>query len=119
MNWDRVLETVTACIWVIAFLGGASFLVCYARFDWRSHPWGRNVMAFIAMIELILGLSLARWFFGDYPGRRIILALAATAYAVVIWHRFSLLIRRPKRTRPEATSGGARSAPVDGGVHER
>lgn len=45
---------------VIAFVLMLVFVVMYAaRSDWRSNPVGRNVMAFMAALMIILGMFVA------------------------------------------------------------
>ena len=43
----KLLGDLTVAAYVVAEVGGLSFIVRYARTDWRAHPWGRHVMTFM------------------------------------------------------------------------
>jgi hypothetical protein len=81
------LELFTSLGYVGASLFGLVFFAQYVRTPWHKHPWGRHVMAFTVVVELILLLSLARRFLGDYPGRAVILAAMAWLFCVVMAQR--------------------------------
>jgi uncharacterized membrane protein YedE/YeeE len=92
-----VLFLVTAAI----CLAAALWFVCRFHFltggAWRRTPMGRHVMAFMAVIAGILGFTLARQIFGDYPGRLYFLAGGFVLFAIVLVQRTVLLEREQHR----------------------
>ncbi len=93
------LEDFTLLAYLFAFVGGLFFLVTYARTDWRHHAWGRHVMAFMVIMEIVFVLGATRRIFGEYPGREVALFVASWLFAGVVWWRY-FLIRKGRRRRP-------------------
>lgn len=87
------LADLTLFAYAVAEVGGAAFLIRYVRTDWRSHPWGRHVMAFMVCMEVIFTLSLSRRIFGDWFGLVEALFLASVTFAGIVWWRYHLLVR--------------------------
>lgn len=85
------LDDLTLLAYAIAEVGGAAFLIRYYPTDWRSHPWGRHVMAFMVCMEVIFTLSLSRRLFGEWPGQIEALFLASVTFAAIVWWRYRLL----------------------------
>lgn len=96
----KYLSDLTLLAYAVAEVGGAAFLIRYVRTDWRSHPWGRHVMAFMVCMEVIFTLSLSRRVFGDWPSLAEALFLASVTFAGIVWWRYRLLVggRSPGRT---------------------
>ena len=90
------LPDLTMFAYLVAFVGGAMFIVEYWRTDWWHHPWGRHVMAFTVNLEALFAVALAGRVFGRYPGREIALLLLSCVLAGTVWWRYALL-RRGKR----------------------
>lgn len=86
------LADLTLLAYAVAEVGGAAFILRYLRTDWRSHPWGRHVMAFMACMEVLFTLALSRRLFGDWPGLPEILFLASVTFAGIVWWRYRLLV---------------------------
>jgi hypothetical protein len=86
------LDDLTLLAYAIAEVGGAAFILRYLRTDWRSHPWGRHVMAFMVCMEVIFTLSLSRRLFGDWFGLVEALFLASVTFAGIVWWRYWLLV---------------------------
>lgn len=78
--------------YVIAEVGGAAFLIRYVRTDWRAHPWGRHVMAFMVCMEVLFTLTLSRRLFGAWPGLAETGFLASVTFACIVWWRYRLLV---------------------------
>lgn len=91
------LADLTLLAYAIAEVGGAAFLIRYWPTDWRTHPWGRHVMAFMVCMEIIFTLSLSRRLFGDWPGQLEALFLASVTFAGIVWWRYKLLITGQRR----------------------
>lgn len=89
----QYLDDLTSIAYAVAEVGGAAFLVRYVRTDWRTHPWGRHVMAFMVCMEVIFTLSLSRRLFGDWFGLAEALFLASVTFAGIVWWRYRLLVR--------------------------
>lgn len=104
---DR-LNDLTLAAYAVAEVGGAAFIVRFWRTDWRLHPWGRHVMAFMICMELIFTLSLSRRAFGTWPGLDEALFLCSVTFAGIVWWRYRLLVQG---SRPAST--GQISAPRD------
>jgi hypothetical protein len=88
----RYLSDLTLLAYAVAEVGGAAFLIRYVRTDWRTHPWGRHVMAFMVCMEVIFTLALSRRVFGDWPGLVEALFLGAVTFAGIVWWRYRLLL---------------------------
>lgn len=86
-----LLSDLTLLSYAIAEIGGGAFLIRYSRTDWRSHPWGRHVMAFMVCIEVIFTLSLSARMFGRWPGLAEAFFLASVTFAGIVWWRYKLL----------------------------
>jgi hypothetical protein len=87
----RYLEDLTLLSYALAEMGGAAFLIRYVRTDWRTHPWGRHVMAFMVCMEILFTLALSRRIFGYWPGLVEALFLSSASFAAIIWWRYHLL----------------------------
>lgn len=85
---DATLVAYAGC-----FIAGAVFLVAFLQTAWRSHPWGRNVVAVMAMLEVQEGLIFARRLFWDWPGRQVIVALVAWLFFATVTWRAVIQIR--------------------------
>ncbi len=96
------LNDLTLLAYAVAEIGGAAFIVRYWRTDWRSHPWGRHVMAFMVCMEILFTLALSRRAFGDWPGLQEVLFLASVTFAGIVWWRYRLLVLGGRRLRPGA-----------------
>lgn len=105
------LADLTLLAYVVAEFGGAAFLVSYWRTDWRAHPWGRHVMAFMLCLESLFTLSLSARVFGIWPGLRETLFLASATLAWIVWWRYRLLIRSGRTA--SITHDNARTARHD------
>jgi hypothetical protein len=86
------IRDLTLLAYVVAEVGGAAFLIRYWPTDWRTHPWGRHVMAFMICMEVIFTLSLSRRLLGDWPGLPEALFLASLTFAGIVWWRYQLLV---------------------------
>jgi hypothetical protein len=93
-----LMEDLTLLAYVVAWVGGLAFMVSYLRTDWWHHPWGRHVMAFMAILEVIFTLALTRRIFGEYPGREVAVFVASWLFAGVVWWRYALIRRGRHRT---------------------
>lgn len=91
------LSDLTLLAYAVAEVGGAAFLIRYWPTDWREHPWGRHVMAFMMCMEVIFTLSLSRRLFGDWPGLPEALFLASLTFAGIVWWRLKLLLDGQRR----------------------
>jgi hypothetical protein len=85
------LADLTLLAYAVAEIGGAAFIVRYVRTDWRSHPWGRHVMAFMVCMEWLFTLTLSARVFGIWPGLREVGFLASGTLAWIVWWRYRLL----------------------------
>lgn len=83
--------------YAVADVGGLAFLARYARTDWRAHPWGRHVMAFMLCLELLFTLALSRRVFGDWPGLLEISVVASWVFAGIVWWRYRLQVLGERR----------------------
>jgi hypothetical protein len=91
------LRDLTVVAYVVAEVGGAAFLIRYWPTDWRTHPWGRHVMAFMICMEVIFTLTLSRRLLGDWPGQPEALFLASVTFAGIVWWRYRLLMTGRRR----------------------
>lgn len=81
---------LTLYSYAVAEAGGLAFILRYLRTDWRTHPWGRHVMAFMVCLEVLFTLALSRRIFGQWPGLPEVGLLASATFAAIIWWRFLL-----------------------------
>jgi hypothetical protein len=93
------LSTITIASYGVADVGGLMFLLRYVRTDWRNHPWGRHVMAFMVCLEILFTLALSRRVFGDWPGLPETGFVASWAFAGIVWWRYRLQVRGEHRAR--------------------
>lgn len=83
---------------VSGFLGALVFVVVYLRSPWWTTAHGRNVMAMMAVIMILLGLATATAVFGlQYPARDVIRVIGFGALSAVVWWRVVILIRTQRR----------------------
>ncbi|BDB62345.1 hypothetical protein [Rhodococcus sp. RDE2] len=67
------------------------FATLYTRSPWRSTEAGKSLM-FTALAIAAIGLQqLIFWWFGDYPGRDELRAVAYSALALAMLHRVIVL----------------------------
>lgn len=93
------LADLTMYSYAVAEVGGFAFLLRYVRTDWRAHPWGRHVMAFMVCLEVLFTLALSRRVFGVWPGLPEIGFLASVTFAAIIWWRYRLQATGDRRLR--------------------
>lgn len=86
---------------VTGFTGALLFVAGYgARSAWWRNEAGRNVMAFMAVIMVLLGLAMVTVVFGlEFPARPWIRAGSFLLLNIVIWWRVGLLLRTQHRER--------------------
>lgn len=83
-------------------LGALVFVILYLRSPWWKSPTGRNVMAMMGLIALLLGLAALPALFGvQYPFRDWVRAASFLLVAVVVWWRVVLLWRAQRQDRDE------------------
>lgn len=81
------MDLATKALIVGSWLGALLFVVRYARVRWRATPAGVNVMAFMAVIALVLSLAVLAIWWPDMPGRPWLRLVSWAGIAAVIWHR--------------------------------
>lgn len=81
------LSDLTMWTYATAEVGGALFIAQYVRTEWRTHPWGRHVMAFMVCLEVLFTLALSRRVFGNWPGLEEVAFLASATFAAIVWWR--------------------------------
>lgn len=86
------LQVLTFATYAIADVGGLAFLSRYVRTDWRNHPWGRHVMAFMVCLEVLFTLAVSRRLFGDWPGLAETAFVASGTFAGIVWWRYRLQV---------------------------
>ncbi len=94
-----ILPELTLAAYAVAFVGGLVFILRYVRTDWRSHPWGRHVMAFMICMEVIFALAVSRRALGEWPGVEEVLFLASSTFAGIVWWRERLQAAGDRRAR--------------------
>lgn len=83
-----------------ACLGAVVFVVLYLRSPWWKSPTGRNIMAMMALIAVLLGLAVMSAVFGlRYPAREWVRAASFLLVAIVVWQRAWLLYRVQREDR--------------------
>lgn len=98
------LVIVSLIGWIIAFCLQLSFVVAYHMFTrgaWRKSVVGVQLMSMAGVIVMVLGLSLARFQFGDYPFRGTLSALGAVAFVAVSCLQLGILINVQRRKGKE------------------
>jgi hypothetical protein len=99
------LPELTLSAYAVAFVGGLAFILRYMQTDWRAHPWGRHVMAFMVCMELVFALAVSRRIFGDWLGLEESLFLASCTFAGIVWWRERLQARGDRQARQRAAQG--------------
>lgn len=91
---------------ISAFVGFWVFVLLYAaRSEWWKTPVGRNLMAFMFVCGVLLGLGFIRSLTGDARWDTIrdeIRLISFAAVNVVVWWRNVLLVRTQRQLRQEA-----------------
>lgn len=90
---------------VTAFAGCAVFVVRYGALSgwWRTSV-GRNMLAFMGVCMVLLGLSTTRMVFGDewFEAHRDALRLVSFGLvSVVVWWRVVLLVKVQRRDKAD------------------
>jgi len=93
------LDEATLTTYGISWVAGLAFIARYARTDWRAHPWGRHVMAFMVCLELLFTLALSRRVFGQWPGLPEAGFLVSATFAGVMVWRYVLQEQHTRRNR--------------------
>jgi small-conductance mechanosensitive channel len=110
-----MVELATDLLIIGSWLGAVWFVLRYRRVQWRRYPAGRNVMAFMGVIAVVLTLAVLAIFWPDAVWRPYARVVSWTAIAWVIWHRVLVF----ERGQAEARRGDNRSAAVDTEQEER
>ena len=90
-----VLNTIANLLLIPLLATAVTFVAVYSRTTWWRTEMGRNVMALMTVVVLLVGHGvIARvWLGTDYPGRPAVrVALNLAANFILIW-RLSLLLR--------------------------
>jgi hypothetical protein len=92
------LDVVTIVALLVVLAADITFIALnHAWTAWRSNPWGRHVMFFSYTLAALLTFGMARLLFGDYPGRRELLACLYVVLAGVMVQRVWLVVREHRR----------------------
>ncbi len=90
----NVAHLITLTALVVVLVCDVTFIVLNHMWTaWRSNSWGRHVMLFSYVLAAILLFGFARLVFGDYPGRRAVIALLYVVLAAVMLERLWLVLR--------------------------
>jgi len=98
------LSDLTIYTYAAAEVGGLVFIARYARTEWRTHPWGRHVMAFMVCLEVLFTLALSRRIFGAWPGLAEVGFLASATFAAIVWWRAWLQFAGERQIRRRDTA---------------
>lgn len=91
---DEILWLLGTIMVVAAAGAFATFVVWYARINWRETPIGRHLMAFMATLSVVILYALfANFFETPQAARAWVRFVAWGAVAVVGWWRVYLFIR--------------------------
>lgn len=101
MTVDRVLYLVGDVLLIVAVLALAWFMVAYhLNARWQESPGGRHIMAFSAVLELVLILGAGAVTFGsEYALRPYFRVLV---YGLLVWvvaRRYRLMLSTQKAAR--------------------
>lgn len=103
------MDLATDLLIVGSWLGALWFVVRYGRVRWRASDAGRNVMAFMAVIAVVLTLAVVAIAWPEMPGRPYLRLASWAAIFLVIWDRVRVFElgqrdgRRPVRDNRSAT----------------
>ena len=90
-------DFIARALFYASALPAALFAFSYGAFSrWWVTDIGRILMGLIVSLLYIIGLSLAKSMFGDFPGRDIARIVGYTAILVGLWHMFFALRRIQK-----------------------
>lgn len=95
---DIFVTIVTYSYGVAAFFGFL-FIIALLRTDWYRHPWGRNVMSFMCCLAPLETYAFTGRYFGDWPGRRIVITFLSVGIALVTAWRWWLQFSGNRRQR--------------------
>ena len=90
--WDWVVYA--AC--VIGGLAALTFVVKFqieSRGAWRDNPFGRFLMTRKILLFVLFTTVMTYRLYGDWPGRRILVALMMVAFAFQTFVPYRLLMR--------------------------
>lgn len=90
-----MIHLLAQVLLALAIIGCFTFVVSYQVLaDWRSTAVGRNVMAFMAVVGILLTLALLRTFVPNVERYADWLRIASfSAVGAIVWHRVFLLYR--------------------------
>lgn len=101
-----MIRLVTAGLVAAGFLAVLVFVAVYAwRGSWRRSEMGRHMMAGMFVKLVLFGLILARYVFGDYRWRELVVMAAFAAFVLVLWWRVWILLRSPHMRRSGRREG--------------
>lgn len=87
------LDLYVTILLAVGFVANLGFFVSRVLTRWRSTEYGRFLMADAVSMTLVLGALLPFRLFGDYPGRRGVVALALTGVVLAQVWKLSLALR--------------------------
>jgi hypothetical protein len=81
------MDLATDLLVVGSWIGALWFVIRYARVHWRASDAGRNAMAFMVVIALVLTLAVISIFWPGMPGRPFLRLASWGLIFLVIWDR--------------------------------
>lgn len=110
-----VLTAIALIAYWVIFASDLVFIWRLSLSNWRAHAWGRNVMAFTVMLEVQIGLILARTVFGDYPLRQYLIVGCSVVFAIVVVNRLYIWIKGERAQAREREGGDSEGFQVSAG----
>lgn len=103
------LYSAGSVLLVIAGIIGTASVIAHARVHWHASAMGRHLMAYMAVVALVLDLGIVRIFFADSFGFALLRTVMFAGVPVVMGQRLWLQLRAQRSER----AARIRSVPRD------
>lgn len=101
-----MIQILTSVLVITAALGALVFVVRYLATRWFRSMVGRQAMAFMTVILLVMSLAIVRQFVGPtWVGRDWVRLVSYLLINIVIWWQVVLLFAGQRRARPRRQDG--------------
>lgn len=107
MNTDQVAYMIGSWLLVYAAVVGTLSVIVHSQVQWRRSPMGRHLMAYMAVVALVLDLGAIRFFLGDSPAFQWLRLVVFVGIPIVMSQRLYLQIRARRESLAERSDDPA------------
>lgn len=106
MDQQNLIYLVGSVLLAVAGLIGSASVILHARVRWWSSEMGRHLMAYMAVIALVLDLGVVRIFFEDSFTFAVLRTTVFAGVPIAMGQRLWLQVKAQRSER--AARGGSR-----------